>query len=508
MNRAERLTIAVTGAALFMVVLDNLIVASTLPAIQRSLGASLGSLEWVLNAYILAFAVLMLSAAALGERYGRRRVFTAGVLLFTVASAAGALAPNAGTLIAARALEGIGGAAIMPLTLTMMTAAFPAERRGAALGIWAAISGFGVALGPVAGGLLTGALSWHWIFWVNVPIGVAVAVGARVLAEGRGAAERRRHRRLVLASAGLLGIVYATVRGNTAGWGSASTLVAYAAGAVLLGGVPVVGAPLRPPDGAAAPVPLERVLDRERRQLPARVRDVLRLPDADPVLRARRRGPADDRRPHAVLDRHADAGRSVRRAARAARPRGPGRGGGAGARRDRHARDGAARGPGRRLLALAPAMVAIGVGIGFVIPNVAAAALAAVPAPTSARPRASSARRARSAASPASRWASRSTRRPGTCPPCSSRPPRPPPSERRSRACAPRRCCGSSLLPRRALVGSLGRGREAQGTRWPWFLLGAVLMIVGFIVHGGILDRCCAPPRCSWSSAAASAWSG
>ena len=151
MNRAERLTIAVTGAALFMVVLDNLIVASTLPAIQRSLGASLGSLEWVLNAYILAFAVLMLTAAALGERYGRRRVFTAGVVLFTVSSAAGALAPNAGTLIAARAIEGIGGAVIMPLTLTMMTAAFPAERRGAALGIWSAISGFGVALGPVTG---------------------------------------------------------------------------------------------------------------------------------------------------------------------------------------------------------------------------------------------------------------------------------------------------------------------------------------------------------------------
>src|SRR3954464_159212 len=191
MNRAERLTIAVTGAALFMVVLDNLIVASTLPAIQRSLHTSIDSLEWVLDAYILAFAVLMLTAAALGERYGRRRVFTAGVVLFTVSSAAGAPAPNAGTLIAARAIEGIGGAVIMPLTLTMMTAAFPAERRGAALGIWSAISGFGVALGPVAGGLLTDALSWHWIFWVNVPIGIAVALAApRVLAEGRGTFER------------------------------------------------------------------------------------------------------------------------------------------------------------------------------------------------------------------------------------------------------------------------------------------------------------------------------
>ncbi len=237
MNRAERLTIAVTGAALFMVVLDNLIVASTLPAIQRSLGASLGSLEWVLNAYILAFAVLMLTAAALGERYGRRRVFTAGVVLFTVSSAAGALAPNAGTLIAARAIEGIGGAVIMPLTLTMMTAAFPAERRGAALGIWSAISGFGVALGPVAGGLLTDALSWHWIFWVNVPIGIAVALaGPRVLAEGRGTFERLDLTGVVLVSGGLLGVVYATVRGPAEGWASASTLLAYAAGTALLAG--------------------------------------------------------------------------------------------------------------------------------------------------------------------------------------------------------------------------------------------------------------------------------
>ena len=236
MNRAERLTIAVTGSALFMVVLDNLIVASTLPAIQRSLHTSLSSLEWVLNAYILAFAVLMLTAAALGERYGRRRVFTAGVALFTLSSAAGALAPNAGTLIAARAVEGIGGAVIMPLTLTMMTAAFPAERRGAALGIWSAISGAGVALGPVAGGVLTDTLSWHWIFWVNVPIGIAVALaGPRVLAEGRGVRERLDLTGVVLVSAGLLGVVYATVRAGALGWTSTATLTAYAAGAALLG---------------------------------------------------------------------------------------------------------------------------------------------------------------------------------------------------------------------------------------------------------------------------------
>src|SRR6476646_4415208 len=145
MSRRERRTIAITGAALFMVVLDNLIVASTLPAIQQELGASLESLEWVLDAYILAFGVLMLSAAALGERYGRRRLFIVGVVLFTVSSAAGALAPNVETLIAARAVQGIGGAIITPLTLTLLTAAFPPERRSVALGAWSAIAGIGVA---------------------------------------------------------------------------------------------------------------------------------------------------------------------------------------------------------------------------------------------------------------------------------------------------------------------------------------------------------------------------
>src|SRR5437660_5961086 len=158
MTSRERKTIAITGAALFMVVLDNLIVASTLPSIQRSLGASLGSLEWVLDAYILAFAVLMLSAAALGERYGCRRMFIIGVALFTVSSAAGALAPNTGTLIAARAVEGIGGAIVTPLTLTLLTAAFTPERRATALGAWSAIAGVGVAAGPIAGGALTSAL--------------------------------------------------------------------------------------------------------------------------------------------------------------------------------------------------------------------------------------------------------------------------------------------------------------------------------------------------------------
>jgi EmrB/QacA subfamily drug resistance transporter len=237
MTTLERRTIAITGAALFMVVLDNLIVASTLPAIQESLGGSLDSLEWVLNAYILAFGVLMLTAAALGERYGRRKLFVIGVVLFTISSAAGALAPNVETLIAARALEGIGGAIVTPLTLTLLTAAFRPEQRATALGAWSSIAGVGVAAGPIVGGLLTSGLSWHWIFWVNVPIGIAVAsLAPRVLAESRGRHERLDLGGLALASTGLFAVIFATVRANAAGWDSLQTLATYAIGVTLLAG--------------------------------------------------------------------------------------------------------------------------------------------------------------------------------------------------------------------------------------------------------------------------------
>src|SRR3954467_9729587 len=242
-TRTQRAAIVLTGAALFMVVLDNLIVASTLPAIKADLGADLSTLGWVLDAYLLVFAVLMLTAAALADRYGRRRVFTAGVLIFTAASAAGALAPNVGVLIAARAVQGVGGAVIMPLTLTLLGAAFPPDRRGKppaagaggsgagggpranALAAWSAISVLGVALGPVVGGLLTDGLSWHWIFWVNVPIGLLVAAAApRLLEESRGGESRLDLTGVALAGAGLLPVVWATVRANDVGWGAPETL--------------------------------------------------------------------------------------------------------------------------------------------------------------------------------------------------------------------------------------------------------------------------------------------
>ena len=236
-RQSTRAVLALTGTALFMIVLDNLIVASALPSIERALDAPLSSAEWVLDAYILSFAVLILTGSALGERFGRRRVFIVGLLIFTSASASAALSSGVGELVAARAVQGAGSAILMPLTLTLLSNAYPPERRSVALGIWSAIAGLGVAAGPLAGGLITSALSWHWIFWINVPVGaVAALLSVRLLEESRGRREPIDTAGLVLASAGLLGIVWATVRGNDAGWLAASTLLGYGAGIALLAG--------------------------------------------------------------------------------------------------------------------------------------------------------------------------------------------------------------------------------------------------------------------------------
>src|SRR5215210_8495680 len=162
-------TLAIVSIALFMVTLDNLVVTTALPSIRLDLGASLSALEWTVNAYTLTYAVFLLTGAALGDRLGRRRMFLAGLGLFTVASAAAAVAPSTGALIAARAVQGIGAAIVTPLTLTILSEAFPVERRGAAIGIWSGISGLGVALGPLVGGAVVDGISWHWIFWLNVP---------------------------------------------------------------------------------------------------------------------------------------------------------------------------------------------------------------------------------------------------------------------------------------------------------------------------------------------------
>ncbi|HMJ34346.1 MAG TPA: DHA2 family efflux MFS transporter permease subunit [Baekduia sp.] len=230
-------TFAIVSVALFMVTLDNLVVSTALPTIKTDLGASLESLEWTVNAYTLAFAVLLLTGAALGDRFGRRRMFGIGVGLFTVSSAAAALAPTTGALVAARAAQGVGAAVVLPLTLTLLSAAVPVAKRGLALGAWSGISGLGVALGPVVGGAVVDGISWHWIFWLNVPIGLAlVPLSARYLTESRGPANRMDLPGIGLAGAGLLGVVFGIVRGEALGWTSTPILASIGAGAVLLAG--------------------------------------------------------------------------------------------------------------------------------------------------------------------------------------------------------------------------------------------------------------------------------
>jgi EmrB/QacA subfamily drug resistance transporter len=232
-----RLTLAVVSLALFMVVLDNLIVTVALPSIREDLGATLESLEWTINAYTLAFAVMLIPGAALGDRFGRRRVFLLGLGLFTAASAAAALAPDTGSLIAARAIQGVGGAIVSPLTLTLLADAFPAQRRGAALGIWSGISGTGVALGPLVGGAVVEGISWHWIFWINVPIGLALLpAAAAVLRESHGPVRRMDLPGLGLVATGLFALVFGLVRGQGEGWTSPLIVGALALGAVLLAG--------------------------------------------------------------------------------------------------------------------------------------------------------------------------------------------------------------------------------------------------------------------------------
>src|SRR4029450_5986493 len=177
-------TFAITSVALFMVSLDNLVVTTAIPVIRQDLGASLESLEWTVNAYTLTFAVLLLTGAALGDRFGRRRMFAIGLAIFTAASIGAALAPSVELLNVARAVQGLGAAIVMPLTLTILSAAVPPERRGLALGAWGGIGGLAVAFGPVVGGAVVQGIAWQWIFWLNVPIGlVLVPLAMRRLQE-------------------------------------------------------------------------------------------------------------------------------------------------------------------------------------------------------------------------------------------------------------------------------------------------------------------------------------
>ncbi|WP_354698717.1 Multidrug resistance protein Stp [Paraconexibacter sp. AEG42_29] len=228
-------TLAIVSVALFMTALDNLVVGVALPSIRTDLGGSLESLEWTVNAYTLSFAVLLITGAALGDRFGRKRMFTLGLGLFTLSSAAAALAPTVDALIAARAVQGAGAAMVTPLTLTLLAAAFPGERRGLALGVWAGVSGLGVALGPFVGGAVVEGISWHWIFWLNVPTGlIAIPLAVRYLTESHGPEAKLDLPGLGLIAAGLFGITFGIVRGQPLGWTSATVLTSLVGGVLLL----------------------------------------------------------------------------------------------------------------------------------------------------------------------------------------------------------------------------------------------------------------------------------
>jgi EmrB/QacA subfamily drug resistance transporter len=230
-------TLGIVSTALFMVVLDNLVVSVALPTIHRDLGASIQALEWTVNAYVLSYAVLLLTGAALGDRFGRKRMFVIGMAVFTVASAAAALAPSTGLLVAARAIQGAGAAVVTPLTLTLLAEAFPDERRGMAIGVWSGISGIAVALGPLVGGAVVQGISWHWIFWINVPIGIClIPLAARVLSESRGPYGTLDLPGLAFGSGGAFGVVFGLVRGQSLGWTSTTVLVSLIGGALALGG--------------------------------------------------------------------------------------------------------------------------------------------------------------------------------------------------------------------------------------------------------------------------------
>ncbi|MHB9759439.1 DHA2 family efflux MFS transporter permease subunit [Streptomyces sp. BYX5S] len=227
----------ITSVAGFMAALDNLVVTTALPSIRQDLGGALDDLEWTVSAYTLTFAVLLMFGAALGDRFGRRRLFLVGLTIFTGSSAAAALATGIDALIAARAVQGVGAAIMMPLTLTLLTAAVPAAKRGLAYGIWGAINGLAVASGPLIGGSLTEHVSWHWIFWLNVPLGLALLPLARLrLKESYGTGARLDLLGTLLASGGLFGIVYGLVRAPVVGWTDTLVLTGLFAGAALLVG--------------------------------------------------------------------------------------------------------------------------------------------------------------------------------------------------------------------------------------------------------------------------------
>jgi EmrB/QacA subfamily drug resistance transporter len=235
-HRHPSATLAVASIAAFMTSIDMMVVTTALPALRRSLGGDVGALEWTVNAYLLAFACLLLTGSGLGDRFGRRRTFTVGLAGFTASSAAAALAPNMGALVAARAAQGAAAALILPLTLTMISEAFPEQSRGRAIGIWGGVTGLGGVLGPVLGAGMVQAIGWQWIFWINVPIAAAlIPAGLRFVTETFGVAKPLDTLGLLLSSSGFLAISWGLVQASAHPVGSATVLAPVAGGLVLLG---------------------------------------------------------------------------------------------------------------------------------------------------------------------------------------------------------------------------------------------------------------------------------
>nr|WP_072802112.1 DHA2 family efflux MFS transporter permease subunit [Rhodococcus yunnanensis] len=236
-SRAIPIWVGIVAASLpmFMATLDNLVMTSALPVIQQDLAASVGELQWFMNAYTLSFATLMLAAATLGDRWGRRRMFIGGIAVFTLASVASALATTPAMLIAARAVQGAGAAAVMPLSLTLLASAVPASKRALAIGVWGGVSGLGIALGPVVGGAVVDGISWQAIFWINVPVAVvAIPLVLFALAESFGRKQRLDYLGVLLAGGGVFLLVWAVVHGNGDGWASVAVLVSFIGAAVAM----------------------------------------------------------------------------------------------------------------------------------------------------------------------------------------------------------------------------------------------------------------------------------
>ncbi|TDN87484.1 DHA2 family efflux MFS transporter permease subunit [Microbacterium sp. BK668] len=234
-RRAFGLVVAAASVPMFMATLDNLVMTNALPVLHTELGASVEQLQWFVNAYTLAFASAILVASALGDRFGRRTVFIAGIMIFGVGSVLAALSTDPAQLIAARALQGFGGAGVMPLSLALISGGVAPERRPLAIGIWGGISGLGVAVGPLVGGAVMEGWNWQAIFWINIPVAiVAIPFAFFALNNDFGARARVDVVGAVLAAVGVLALVHAIVRGNDDGWSSAGVIAEIAVGAALL----------------------------------------------------------------------------------------------------------------------------------------------------------------------------------------------------------------------------------------------------------------------------------